>query len=729
MSKLCYNEKLPLRSPIGAVSRCHEKPLRVGIVGCGQVAKHHLRFIAEADNAKLVGLADVNVQSAESLGRPYGIQNFYRSIDELLDSTPLDVLHIVTPPESHYEQAFKAIERGVHVLVEKPLTLDPIQTEQLYQQATARGVLVCPDFIQLFNPVFQRAASVITSGDLGPVVHVESCWSIHYNLAEFSRATKPHWSFSLPGGVLQNNLTHPLYQVLFWLGGRYRISVSPKAYGSLPQGLTDHLHVMLEGERWTASIVLSFALQRDCYYLQVFCERGVVLIDFYTSSVMVLPSNLMPKFIDRGTFNLRRSWQFATASLKNVFDVARGNLVPFQGLQRLIPAFYSSIREGGPPPVAPALAIAVSKAESEIFSTAGKLHLDLSDRPSRQIYIRRKEKVFVTGASGYIGSEVVNQLLEEGFYVRTFVRPLSKTDSLERLGVEIVYGDITDAAALQKGMEGMDIVVHLAAPLKGPENFIIHCIVEGTKNVAEAASHMGIKRVIYMSSMAVYDYAKLEDGDAITEDSPLEEKPEERGAYSLAKRRAETVALRHLMHKNPCWTIVRPSMVVGKGSNLFSPAGARIGNVLLVFGSRRKHLRLVHVEDVARALVEIIQHAGTAGRVYTISSSSELTLREYVDGYIRIRYPKMRTVYVPYWGSALLVRLVAALRDATGKGPNISMRRLAYLYRDVRVNSGNIVQDVGWQPKQDLLGELVKEISGTPTRHLQCDGFAKQQPT
>jgi nucleoside-diphosphate-sugar epimerase len=214
--------------------------------------------------------------------------------------------------------------------------------------------------------------------------------------------------------------------------------------------------------------------------------------------------------------------------------------------------------------------------------------------------------------------------------------------------------------------------------------------------------------------MSVYDYAKLRDGDVISEESPLEEQPEERGAYSLAKREAEKIALSHLTDQSPSWTIVRPSMVVGKGSNVFSPAGVKVGNLLLVFGSPGKHLRLIHVEDVATALADMIGRPATTGRVYTISSAGELTLREYVDRYIRIRYPTIKAVYVPYWCCAPLVRAVAALRNITGKGPNINARRLTYLYRDVRVNINNIVHDVGWRPKQDLLGELSKEISNSP---------------
>lgn len=683
--------------------------LKVGIVGCGQVAKHHLRFIKQATDATVVGLADFNFQTAASLGRLYGVENVYCSVEELLHSTEVDVLHIVTPPESHYTDAVKAIDRGVHVLVEKPLTLDPLETEQLYQRASQKGVLICPDFIQLFNPLFQRAAAVIGSGELGRVVHVESYWSLHSTLAELSRAAKLHWSFSLPGGVMQNYITHPLYQVLFWSGAPNQLSVFAKSWGCLPQGITDHLHVSLEGDRCTADIVLSFALQQDAYYVQILCERGSVLVDFYNSTVLTLPISGLPKLVDRGTFNLRRGLQFSWAALKNAVDLGRGKLVPYQGLQRLIPAFYSSIQRSTPPPVEPGLATAVARAESEIFAKAGKLHLNLGNRPSRQTALQHSERILVTGASGYIGSEVVRKLVNEGFYVRAFVRPLSNTKVLERLGVELVYGDITDSMALARAMNSIDVVLHLAVPLRGEQNFMVYCAVEGTKNVAAAARINGVNRVIYMSSMAIYDYLEIRDGDTISEDTPLEDEPELRGAYSLAKREAEKIALSNLIDQRPYWTIVRPSMVVGRDNDIFSPAGIRVANVLLAFGSRAKHLRLIHIDDLAKAVVELVSHRQTSRGVYTISSAGNLKLAEYVDRLIRIRYPSIKVVYLPYWCCAVFVRLLAAIRKLTGKGPNISMHRLAYLYSDVHVDITAILRDSKWRPIGDPLAAIAQE--------------------
>ena len=93
-----------------------DKVLRVGIVGCGRVAYHHARFITEVPLAKLVAVADTNLQAATTLAQQFGGAAVYASLDDLLESAELDVLHVVTPPAYHYASAQAALDRGIHVL-------------------------------------------------------------------------------------------------------------------------------------------------------------------------------------------------------------------------------------------------------------------------------------------------------------------------------------------------------------------------------------------------------------------------------------------------------------------------------------------------------------------------------------------------------------------------------------------------------------------------------------
>ena len=88
-----------------------------------------------------------------------------------------------------------------------------------------------------------------------------------------------------------------------------------------------------------------------------------------------------------------------------------------------------------------------------------------------------------------------------------------------KLGIELVYGDIRNANCLVEASKGMDVLIHMAAALHGTSGFILDCAIKGTKNVAVAAKSCDLKRVIYISSMSVYDYLNLRDGDVISEAS------------------------------------------------------------------------------------------------------------------------------------------------------------------------------------------------------------------
>jgi predicted dehydrogenase/nucleoside-diphosphate-sugar epimerase len=679
-----------------------------------------MRFISQAKNAQVVGLADRDEAAARRTGEPYGVQNVYTSLEELMESTSLDVLHILTPPNYHYVQAVAAIDHGLHVLIEKPCALSAHDARDLYRRAEAKGVLICPDFIQLFHPTFLHAASIIDSGQLGSVVHIDSHLSLDLDIPELREAIGLHWSYKLPGGVLQNYLTHPLYLALYWLGQPRNITVSAQARDSLPQGMTDHLHLMLEAEGCTASVALSAAIRPEFYYLQVFCEDGSVSVNFDTSTVLVTRKSGLPRALSRATANFRQAYQLSSWAVRNTIDFLRHKLVPYQGLQSLIPAFYSSVLYGTKLPISRELAIAVTCVEETVFAQAGKLHPDTRDRPSKQGTITRPEKVLVTGATGYVGTQIVRQLVQDGYFVRALVRGLSRTESLERLGVELVYGDVRDLESFSRAAEGLDILVHLAAGSRGTPGFVVDSCVEGTKNAAEVAHLAALKRVIYMSSLAVYDYAMLHDSDVLTEGSPLEGSPECRGTYSLAKRRAEEVALAHLDDKSPAWTILRPSVIVGKGHDIFAPVGIKVGNILACLGSPGKHLRLIHVEDVGVAIVRLIQNDDTCGRVFTLSHPGSLTFRDYVDGYVRVNgHRDIWALYVPYWFASLGGIAVMALHRMTGRGPNFNTRRLAYLYRDLHVDTSAIKQQTGWQPCGSLLERLNREFA-------RADGHAQK---
>src|SRR5688572_17009730 len=127
MDKSSGSKKMPhknsLSHSMADLSEHSESVLRVGIVGCGRVARYHIQFVSEIKYARVVGLVDQDETTARRLGELYGVQHIDSSLEGLLESTTIDVLHILTPPTYHYAQAVAAIDHGLHVLIEKPCAL------------------------------------------------------------------------------------------------------------------------------------------------------------------------------------------------------------------------------------------------------------------------------------------------------------------------------------------------------------------------------------------------------------------------------------------------------------------------------------------------------------------------------------------------------------------------------------------------------------------------------
>ncbi len=679
--------------------------LRVGIVGCGNVAEHHARCVSGLKNAQIVGLADLNEEVAKIFARKHGIPTVKRSLSELLDAVELDVLHITTPPAHHYACARLALDRGINVFVEKPLAFTQMEVDDLYERARARGVLVCPDYIQLFHPRMQELLAELKSGRLGRVVHVESHWCLNLE-DEIRDAEGLHWTYRLPGGFLRDYTSHVLYQVLYFAGPPGNIKVNRRSLGALPQGLTDHLTIEIQGKHCTATVLLSCHPRPSSYGLRVFCDQGTAEIDFDTQTLLIARNSAMPRRITSVSANFVKSWRLSTQTVGNVWNYLAGTLVPYAGLRVLIPQFYEAIANQTMPPVSRELAVGVTHAEEVIFSDCKEPVARGCYMPSSQAGIRRGRKVLVTGASGYLGTAVVKALVEGGYYVRALTRPTSKIAPLQQLRVEVFLGDIRQLDDVRAASSGMDVIIHAAAGMKGSAEAMVDTCVRGTQNVAEAAAEQSVRRIIYVSSFSVYNFDDLKDGECITEASRLEDQPETRGAYTLGKTRAEHLALMHLDDSVPAWTILRPSLLVGNGRDILAPVGSKLGNFVICLGSPGKRLLMLHVEDLAAAVLSVLEDENTARKVFVVSDPESPTVRQYADSLRQSPYERLHVIYVPYIVARVAALGASVLTKVLGRGPKINKRRLLSVYRNADTDITPLIRETGWRPPGGLLARL-----------------------
>ena len=134
-----------------------------------------------------------------------------------------------------------------------------------------------------------------------------------------------------------------------------------------------------------------------------------------------------------------------------------------------------------------------------------------------------------------------------------------------------------------------------------------------------------------------------------------------------------------------------------------------MGNLLIGFDSPKKLLRLIHVDDVARAISEIIRNDDTKGRIYNLSNRG-MAQRDYVNGLLRRRgLANLRVVYVPYWLMRGIAAVCNSINALVSRVPRISSRRLASLYRDVEIHCEPIGGQSGWHPEENLLERLRTE--------------------
>ncbi|HLL58154.1 MAG TPA: NAD-dependent epimerase/dehydratase family protein [Rubrobacteraceae bacterium] len=207
-----------------------------------------------------------------------------------------------------------------------------------------------------------------------------------------------------------------------------------------------------------------------------------------------------------------------------------------------------------------------------------------------------RQKILITGGAGFLGINLIRYLDERGYALASL--DVEEFDYPERDRVELIKGDIRDKALLDRAMEGVDFVVHTAAalPLYAPED-IYTTDVEGTRNILDAALRHEVKRVVHVSSTAVY---------GIPDHHPLYEtdKLEGVGPYGQAKIQAEMICLEYRT-KGLVMPVIRPKSFVGPerlGVFALLYDWAITGHNFPMIGSGRNRYQLLDVEDLCEAI-------------------------------------------------------------------------------------------------------------------------------
>ncbi len=267
----------------------------------------------------------------------------------------------------------------------------------------------------------------------------------------------------------------------------------------------------------------------------------------------------------------------------------------------------------------------------------------------------KNKKVLLTGADGFIGSHLVERLLQEGANVKAFVYYNSfnnwgwlDTFSKETLSkIEIFSGDIRDPYGVKEAMKGCDVVFHLAALIAIPYSYhspdsYVDTNIKGTLNIVQAAKELNIEKILVTSTSEVYGTALY---------VPIDEKHPKQGQspYSATKIGADHLADSFYRSFNLPVTIVRPFNTFGPRQSARAVIPTIIAQLLngkeeIKLGALHPTRDLVFVKDTVNGFVEIAKSDSLIGQEVNIATNSEITVGDLAQNLINIINPKAKIV-------------------------------------------------------------------------------------
>lgn len=315
----------------------------------------------------------------------------------------------------------------------------------------------------------------------------------------------------------------------------------------------------------------------------------------------------------------------------------------------------------------------------------------------------------VTGGTGFIGGNLVRALVRESEEIKVLVRKSSRIDHLEKLGVEIVYGDLNNRESLAEAIKGCERLYHTAALFKvllsrREKKKIYEVNVEGTRNILSAALEEGVDKVVFTSTIATLAGGNRNGfiTENIADAQPL---PSD---YAKSKHQAEIEASKICENGLPL-VVVIPTWVIGPGDYRPTPSGETIVNFLnkRLPGYINGHFNLVYVQDVVRGHI-LAAEKGRVGERYllggdNISMKQLMDLLEELSG---VESPRR----IPKWVISLLGILQPIWTYVTGKPPIIPVDFVSGSNIDFRVDCSKAQRELGYNttPIRSALIETVR---------------------
>jgi predicted dehydrogenase len=352
--------------------------LRVALVGCGKIADLHVQAIRRISGCQIVALCDQELLMARQLGERFRISQCFSDVQEMLRCATPDVIHITTPPQSHFAVAKQCLGAGTHVYLEKPFTVTAEEGQTLIQYAKQLGLMLTAGHNLQFTLEMVEMRRLVKEGFLGgEPVHLESHFP--YSLADTSYigpvlGSRNHWVRRLPGQLLHNIISHGIAKLAEFLDDELD-EIKAIAHQSSRlrdlggEEVLDELRVFIRDKAGTTAFFsFSTQIKPGLNELRVFGPVNSLVVDHGSGCLLRNKSLRFKSYLTYVFPPLRNAREHVRNARRNLANILSRRLHQDSGMKELIDRLYTSIREGGEPPIPYREILLTARIMDEIFA-------------------------------------------------------------------------------------------------------------------------------------------------------------------------------------------------------------------------------------------------------------------------------------------------------------------------------------------------------------------------
>src|SRR5215468_7418385 len=407
---------------------------RAGMVGAGNICEFHVAAVKKlAPDVELVGVTDLDAARAQANAEKWGTTAL-PDLDALV-AAGANVIHVLTPPAAHAKVALAALERGCHVLIEKPIAEDTDEARAIGALAQHKGLVASVNHSLLYDPQVKRALDAVAAGALGQVVSVDILRGSEY--PPYEGGPLPPW-YRDAGYPFRDIGVHCLYLLQTLLGPIEDVDAEWSSLGGDPNLAFDEWRALVRCARGLGQFQLTYNTRPLQSQLIIHGTKSVLRVDLFAMFHGKRANTPLPKAAERLVNAFVDSIGPMIDVPIGVWKFVRKEVQAYQGLRDLVADFYRRLSAGEPPPVAVEDAANVVRWVEKVARVADADH----EAGLAKFTLSARVPFVVTGASGSLGKAIVKRLRADGHKVRVFQRRIPQDGTPPQDGIEYAFGNL-----------------------------------------------------------------------------------------------------------------------------------------------------------------------------------------------------------------------------------------------------------------------------------------------